>query len=238
MGRFFTVVAVAAAIWVISKLFFTPEESDGRDDGPHSRGLTFTGTRNERGHYEGWDDDFEYFPPRRPPRVQILPPSPRRTTRPTAVDAPLSSDALRQLAREAATRMSEAFDQSQIKHRMGFHTQAQQLSLEGKEHRKTMERLNQTASEMIFREKNKNRKPNEFDLHGLYVKEAELKVREIISAEERGDCSSIRFIVGQGLHSTNGDAKLKPKMISYIQELGRPVSTDPRNAGVLVVSLA
>jgi len=218
MSRFWTIAVVAVATAVVLNYFFPGRSQDS-----------------------GRNDSSESFPPRRPSHVRILPPSSRSQTRPiarpTAV-APLSSAALRKLAAEAGKRMAEAFSQSKTMHRTGSPTEAQRLAQEGREHQQTMERLNQTASEMIFREKNKDRKSNEVDLHGLFVKEAESRVKEtILAAKERG-YSSIRFIVGQGLHSTNGDAKLKPKLTSYIRELGRLVSLDPRNAGVLVVSLS
>ncbi|KAJ7170176.1 hypothetical protein C8R46DRAFT_1091434, partial [Mycena filopes] len=133
--------------------------------------------------------------------------------------------------------MADAFTRSQTFRREGFRADARRLSQEGREHQQTMEALNKTACEMIFKEKNQGRELNEVDLHGLYVKEAEQKVEEaVLAAERRGD-NEVRFIVGQGLHSSDG-AKLKPALVYYIKQMpGRSVHTDPRNAGVLVVPL-
>ncbi|KAJ7269418.1 hypothetical protein B0H12DRAFT_1009528, partial [Mycena haematopus] len=141
-------------------------------------------------------------------------------------------------AAEANKRKTEAFSLSRTMRDSGRLAEALRLAQEGEEYQRTMERLNKEASEMIFRENNKNRKPNEVDLHRLFVKEAELKVKEaILAAEERGDDSDLRFIVGQGRQSV-GVARLKPELKSYIQEqLGYSVLVDPRNAGVLIVSL-
>jgi len=112
--------------------------------------------------------------------------------------------------------MADAFDQSKTMRLMGLATEGERLVQEGREHQRTMESSNKTASEMIFRENNKDRKPNEVDLHGLFVKEAKLKVDETLSAAKKRGDSLVLFIVGQGLHSANG-AKLKPELTSYIE---------------------
>ncbi|KAJ7878590.1 hypothetical protein B0H13DRAFT_1892571 [Mycena leptocephala] len=88
----------------------------------------------------------------------------------------------------------------------------------GKKHQRTMETKHKNASEMIFRDNNKDRARHEVDLHGLFVKEAELKVKEAILASEQQGDPEVRFIVGQGRHSVNGKSKLEPALTSYIQE--------------------
>jgi len=133
--------------------------------------------------------------------------------------------------------MAQAFSQSKILRSSGDLAKAQRLFQDGQEYKRTMETLNETASKMIFKENNRDREPHEVDLHGLFVKEAELKVNEAISAAEARGNPSVRFIVGQGLHSDGGIAKLKPALTTYIRKLRRSVDTDPDNAGVLVVSL-
>ncbi|KAI0268720.1 hypothetical protein BC834DRAFT_968169 [Gloeopeniophorella convolvens] len=67
-----------------------------------------------------------------------------------------------------------------------------------------MEILNQKAAKAIF-EGNKGLKEGEYDLHGLTVPEAvQFSSRELQSAVARKE-STIRFIVGKGLHSDAGD---------------------------------
>ncbi|KAJ7654822.1 hypothetical protein B0H17DRAFT_892812, partial [Mycena rosella] len=144
---------------------------------------------------------------------------------------------LRERAAEQGTRMEELFVQSRNFRQSGFRAEAKKLSEQGRKYQAAMEDFNKKASEMIFQEKNKDRELNEIDLHGLYVKEAVLKVEEaILAAEGRGD-PVVRFIVGQGLHTTDRVPRLKPAMMSYIHQMPREVEADPRNAGVLVVSL-
>ncbi|KAJ7459109.1 hypothetical protein B0H11DRAFT_1737353 [Mycena galericulata] len=131
--------------------------------------------------------------------------------------------------------MAESFSQSRNARNLGFRAEARKLATKAKEHQRVMEVLNQTASEMIFRVQ--DREPHEIDLHGLYVKEAEVRVKAaILACEQRGD-PIVRFIVGQGLHTADGVAKLKPALTYYIGQMPYPVQQDPRNAGVLVVSL-
>ncbi|KAJ6609398.1 hypothetical protein B0H10DRAFT_1813856, partial [Mycena sp. CBHHK59/15] len=148
--------------------------------------------------------------------------------------------ALREQAAEEHRLMKISFSQSDNYRVLGHRTKAHELFQKGKMHQRTMEELNIVASEMIFLGvfDSIDRKPYEIDLHGLVVKEAELKVTEgIMLCEQRGD-PAIRFIVGQGIHSDGGAAKLRPAIQQHIQEvLDHPVYTDPGNAGVLVVPL-
>ncbi|KAJ7109902.1 hypothetical protein C8R44DRAFT_800888 [Mycena epipterygia] len=193
-------------------------------------------------------------PLRRPPPVSSIPPV--RTSVVTTIpvpslpsppplhrqtwdvdDLPPSSAVLREQAAEEGRRMAESFSQSRIVRLRGFRAEARRLAQAGKDHQRTMEALNKTASEMIFKEKNKDREPQEIDLHGLFVKEAESKVKEAILAGEQRGVPVIRFIVGQGLHTADGTAKLKPALAYYIGQMPRPVQVDSRNAGVLVVTL-
>lgn len=91
----------------------------------------------------------------------------------------------------------------------------------------------------VCAENNKDSKPGEIDLHGLYVKEAIMYTdRAIQEAKQRGD-SEIQLIVGacprpaplmrirvnfsliepgKGLHSRGGVAKLKPAIEELIQK--------------------
>lgn len=95
--------------------------------------------------------------------------------------------------------------------------------------------------------------PHEIDLHGLYVKEAITQTdRALQQAQARGD-TELHLIVGKGLHSKNGAAKLKPAIEELIYKYAplflKSISLtlfsryqlsaelDPNNAGVLIVQL-
>ncbi|KAJ7507236.1 hypothetical protein B0H11DRAFT_196046 [Mycena galericulata] len=93
------------------------------------------------------------------------------------------------------------------------------------------------ASTIIFEENNKLVKSDEIDLHGLFVREAQLKVDEAISQRERRGDRRVLFIVGQGKNSDGGVPKLKPNLTEYIEKMPREVKEHPDNPGKLVVTL-
>ncbi|KAA1472886.1 hypothetical protein DENSPDRAFT_209616 [Dentipellis sp. KUC8613] len=97
--------------------------------------------------------------------------------------------------------------------------------------------LNALASEMLFEMNNMHRKPNQVDLHGLYVAEAiDFTARCVAEAQARGD-DEITFIVGRGLHSSDGRAKLAPAVEGKLRKLKLEPAQHPKNAGLLVVRL-
>ncbi|KAJ6520127.1 hypothetical protein C8R45DRAFT_953968 [Mycena sanguinolenta] len=247
-----TTVVVVAVIWAVGECFFPSNRGDSEDgdsalppiqrlpvESPEERarrlGLRFQ-TPNQYQRLESPEERAQRLGQARSHRYAAVRQQQVDRIIPQRDDPSLSAEELRERATEAYKRKNEAFSQSKMMRRAGMATEAQRLAQEGKEHQRTMERYNKAASEMIFRENNKDRNPNEVDLHRLYVKEAKLKVKEaILAAKKRQDDSSVRFIVGQGHHSDNG-AQLKPKLKSYIaKHLGYPVLEDAKNAGVLIV---
>ncbi|KAL0956027.1 hypothetical protein HGRIS_002200 [Hohenbuehelia grisea] len=144
---------------------------------------------------------------------------------------------LRASAKEEGDRMARCFEESKEAYNRGDGARAKELSNEGKQHKQKMEDINKQASEWIFIENNKDSKPGEVDLHGLYVKEAITYTdRAIQEAKQRGD-SEIHLIVGKGLHSQGGAAKIKPAIEELMQKHQLTAAMDPTNAGVLIVQL-
>jgi len=133
--------------------------------------------------------------------------------------------------------MARAFEQSHEAYERKDGAAAKELSNEGKAHKREMERLNAEASAWIFRENNRDSKPGEVDLHGLYVKEAMVYTdQSLVEARARGD-KEIRLIVGKGIHSQNHAAKLKPAIEELMQKHDLAAVIDPQNSGVLIVQL-
>jgi DNA-nicking Smr family endonuclease len=101
-----------------------------------------------------------------------------------------------------------------------------------------MKELDKRAANITFKENNKNRKEGgKIDLHGLYVAEAvQFSKDQAQIARSRGD-EVVRFIVGKGLHSDAGEAKIRPALEDHFNKRGLNHSLDPRNAGVLIVRL-
>lgn len=100
-----------------------------------------------------------------------------------------------------------------------------------------MEELNKQASDYIFIENNKDSKPGEVDLHGLYVKEAIARADEAINNAKAEGRTQLSLIVGKGLHSQGGVAKIKPAIEDLMQKHHLKAQMDPHNAGVLIVTI-
>ncbi|KAJ3781790.1 hypothetical protein GGU10DRAFT_95989 [Lentinula aff. detonsa] len=115
---------------------------------------------------------------------------------------------------------------------------AEKFSEQGKKYQLRMEKLNKQASDWIYNENNKVRKPGEIDLHGLFVEEA---IERVVSAIEDSRCrgdTEILLIVGKGLHSSGGVPKLKDAIEEFIKPQPFLVArSDPTNGGRLIVRL-
>ncbi|KAJ3776478.1 hypothetical protein FB446DRAFT_721123 [Lentinula raphanica] len=144
---------------------------------------------------------------------------------------------LRKRANEEGDAMAKSFQESHEAYARGDGAGAKELSNKGKEHQRKMEQFNKQASDWIYTENNKDSKTGEIDLHGLYVKEAiERTDSAIVDAKHRGE-SEIRLIVGKGMHSSGGVAKIKPAIEELMQKHQLVAELDPNNAGVLIVQL-
>ncbi|KAJ7594784.1 cytoplasmic protein [Mycena floridula] len=144
---------------------------------------------------------------------------------------------LRKRANEEGDKMAQAFQRSHEAYAQKDGAGAKELSNQGKEHQRQMERLNKEASDWIFIENNKDSKPGEIDLHGLYVREAIAHTDAALQeAKQRGD-SEVRLIVGKGLHSQGGAAKIKPAIEELMQKHQLVANLDPHNSGVLIVRI-
>ncbi|KAI0268724.1 hypothetical protein BC834DRAFT_842058 [Gloeopeniophorella convolvens] len=144
----------------------------------------------------------------------------------------------RAAARSEGDLMAEARSQARIAREAKNYDLAKRFDSEAQAHRSAMEILNQKAAKAIYEEKNKGLKEGEYDLHGLTVPEAvQFSSRELQSAVARKE-STIRFIVGKGLHSDAGGAKIRPALEEFLGQRSMRYALDPSNAGVLVVNLS
>ncbi|XP_006460652.1 hypothetical protein AGABI2DRAFT_192280 [Agaricus bisporus var. bisporus H97] len=115
--------------------------------------------------------------------------------------------------------------------------EARNFASKAQQHERHMRILNDRASEVIFAENNKDLTLRKIDLHGLRVKEAiQHTDRALKQARERGN-SEMRIIVGKGLHSKDGNPKIKPAIQAFLEKHHFPVEVDPRNIGALNVRL-
>ncbi|KAH9061242.1 hypothetical protein EDB87DRAFT_1560492 [Lactarius vividus] len=135
--------------------------------------------------------------------------------------------------------MSEARSRAKSAQKKGLRGAAQAHKQEAMAHESAKKELDKRAAKIIFKENNKNHGRGMIDLHGLYVDEAiQISKDQVETARSRGD-EVVRFIVGKGLHSDGGGAKIRPALEDLFTKYVRGLMhlLDPFNAGVLVVRL-
>jgi hypothetical protein len=114
---------------------------------------------------------------------------------------------------------------------------AKQLSNEGKEYDRRAKAANKRASEAVFQANNANRLDGAIDLHGLHVSEACARARqemERAKAEGRKKCV---FIVGRGLHSQDGVARIDPAVQQLIESMNLRCMPDCPSRGCITAEL-
>ncbi|GLB37148.1 putative DUF1771 [Lyophyllum shimeji] len=144
---------------------------------------------------------------------------------------------LRARANEEGDAMAKCFEQSHLAYSRGDGAEAKALSNRGKEHQRKMGELNKQAADWIFTENNKDSKPGEVDLHGLYVKEAISRTDQAIQEAKQRGISELHLIVGKGLHSKGGAATIKPAVEELMRKHQLVAQLDPQNGGVLIVQI-
>lgn len=145
---------------------------------------------------------------------------------------------LRNQAEQMYEKKKKLANQAKQAYSSGDKQKAHELSEELKKVLAQAENYNRQAAEYVFRENNADSAGDEIDLHGLYVKEAEWILQKRLAECMRTNQSHLKVIVGKGLHSQNGVAKLKPAVDQLCSESGLKHHIDPKNAGVLVIDLA
>ncbi|AAS53289.1 AFL083Cp [Eremothecium gossypii ATCC 10895] len=144
---------------------------------------------------------------------------------------------LRDLADQAFKKRAELSHQSQQAYKQGDGARAKELSEQAKRQLEAAERYNMQAAEYVFTSNNADSGSDEIDLHGLYVKEAQWIMKKRIAAGVQSGEPRLRVIVGKGLHSANGVAKIRPAVEELCSEAGLRSYVDSKNAGVLIVDL-
>lgn len=144
---------------------------------------------------------------------------------------------LRAKADELYQKKNKLSQESQAAYKAGDGGRAHDLSEQAHLVQEEAEKYNRQAAEYVFRENNEDSAEDEIDLHGLYVKEAELFLQTRIAASIRTNQSHLRVIVGKGKHSANGIAKIKPAVAQMCDECRLKHHMDPHNSGVMVIDL-
>jgi DNA-nicking Smr family endonuclease len=145
----------------------------------------------------------------------------------------------RQAAFAEGRRAQIASSQSQAAYGRNDHPEARQFSNLSKKHWKEHDRLHKLAEAEIFKHHNPTYPTDlsKIDLHGLLVKEAEVKVRAHIGLCKRAEISRTILITGWGSHSKDGFAKIKPAMQALCQQENLRVFVDNPNVGCVTVEI-
>lgn len=153
-------------------------------------------------------------------------------------EQPAAAEELRARAREEARLRGEAFERSKACYARGDHAGAKKWSEEGKRHARRMEDLNSRAAAAVFEANNAARPLDEVDLHGLHVREAVARADAEIEAARARGASRLVFIVGRGVHSADGVARIKPALTGELmRKHSLRVTAGVPNDGCLLVEL-
>ncbi|KAH9083568.1 hypothetical protein EDB83DRAFT_2669562 [Lactarius deliciosus] len=145
---------------------------------------------------------------------------------------------LREQARRKGREMSEARSRAKSATKKGRLGAARAHRQDVLARESEMKELDKRAAKIVFGENNKNcEEGGKIDLHGLHVPEAiQVAKDQLQTAMSRGD-EIVYFIVGKGLHSDAGGAKIRPALEGFLAKRSLIHWVDPSNAGVLVVRL-
>lgn len=144
---------------------------------------------------------------------------------------------LRSLADEAHKKRQQLSNESQAAYKQGDGGKAHQLSEKAKIQQRLAEQYNMEAAEYVFVQNNADSGSDEIDLHGLFVKEAVWILKRRIASGIKAHEPRVRVIVGKGLHSQNGLAKIKPAVEELCRDANLTNYLDKKNQGVLIIEL-
>ena len=145
----------------------------------------------------------------------------------------------RQKARAEASRAQQASVQSRQAYCRNDHQAAGRYSQLSRSHWNEHNRLQALAEHEIFTSHNPEypKALLEVDLHGLFVKEAEARVEQHVQLCRRAGITRTVVITGQGNHSRDGLAKLKPAITELCERENLNFLMDRPNPGCITVLL-
>ena len=148
----------------------------------------------------------------------------------------VDGEALRAEAHALGDATHAASQASQAAYQSGDKAGAKQLSLQANAKRGEAAAKNEEAARCIFAQKNNGRGLWEVDLHLLLVAEALARVNRRLqsctaAAAAEGASKDLVIIYGQGHHSSDGVAKIKPAVLQLLKEGGWETWEGVPNAG-------
>ncbi|PPR01720.1 hypothetical protein CVT24_001596 [Panaeolus cyanescens] len=99
------------------------------------------------------------------------------------------------------------------------------------------QKLHEKAARRYYAARNALQVSSKIDVHGLRPREAFDRAERALLEAINQKRPSLRIIVGKGNHSVNNQPTLKPTILREMTRLGFRCEVDPRNAGVLIVTI-
>ncbi len=144
---------------------------------------------------------------------------------------------LRQQGDFHAQQRNHCYELSKAAYHAGNHADAKRYSQQGKSHDAKCKTFHRDAAEKAFDMNNKQRGPDEVDLHGLRVKEAVTKAEQCIRTARQQKRRHMVFVVGRGLHSADGVSKLKPAINRLVNDYNLRCTNNKPTQGCIYVEL-
>lgn len=164
-------------------------------------------------------------------------PGKQHHSKPTIVVSDSSVQELRARAAEHGDKRHALSQQSQEQYSLDNKKEAKTLSDQAKHHQQQMELFNSQASQMAYTQLNSTRTTGELDLHMQFVREALVLVEKRIELCKQEKVSVLVVIVGKGLHSIDGKAKIKPAIKELVERERINVRLDDPNPGCITLLL-
>ncbi|PPQ98212.1 hypothetical protein CVT26_003463 [Gymnopilus dilepis] len=147
------------------------------------------------------------------------------------------ADELRQKARQEELLRAQFEAQRRQAEADGRTIDALALKIKVREMDAETYKLHEKAARRYFVARNPLATSSEIDVHGLRPREAFDRIERAIVKAHDEKRTTLRVIVGKGLHSVNQKPTLKPAVLREMQRQGIPCDVDVRNPGVLIVRL-
>ncbi|GLC34753.1 hypothetical protein PLESTB_001159700 [Pleodorina starrii] len=150
----------------------------------------------------------------------------------------------RNLGDQLSRQRNQAFEDSKAAYAAGNHALAGRLSRQGKDCARQAEQAHERAAALFLQRNNpgvslspggSGPPPGQIDLHGLRVKEAVATVERALSRGRAAGQARLVLVVGRGLHSAGGVAKLRPAIEQLVRRHNVRVTAGAPNAGCITV---
>ena len=127
-------------------------------------------------------------------------------------------------------------EKAEAAHRRGMTRTAENYRAEARKIYDEVKKEHKIAAENIFQHNNRYRKPEEVDLHGLHMDEAEEKVRKFLHGHRNYE-GILTIITGMGNHSEGRIGKVKERILDFFENSSYTFRVPKYNKGTIEVKM-